>query len=116
MPDPKWLDRQARAIEENSKTWPAWMTRDYVAPLTRMSKLNQPIIIRARCLRDGDPDELLRFADTGPHVAWVEGKAMDCYDKNTGRSDAEAIGSLVINLSYLDMPFTVEDVVLEDLA
>lgn len=84
--------------------------------IAQTGRLAEPVVIRARSLRDGDPAELLRFKDVMPHVAWIDGESMDCYDKNTGRTDAEAIGSLVINLSYLNMPVTVTDVILEDLA
>lgn len=76
----------------------------------------QRIVIHARKVREGDPQDLPGVPETYDHVAWIEGDTMSGYEKNTGESDAEAIGSLLIELMYkLDPPFIIDGMVLEDI-
>lgn len=76
------------------------------------------LIIRARQVRESDANLNLNVPPFSPlspsYVAWVEGEELDCYDKNTGRTEAEAIGSLLIGLSYVQDSFIIKDIILED--
>lgn len=72
-----------------------------------------PITLRSRSIRPDDPEDI-RAQLPNTHVAWVEGDPLDVYEKNTGRSDAEALGSLLIELSYTADNIVIADIVLED--
>ncbi len=72
--------------------------------------------IRDRQIRESDPVDgydpsILKCR----HVAWIDGEPMDCWDKNTGESDAEAIGNLIVSQSYQESrKIVIHDVILED--
>jgi hypothetical protein len=75
------------------------------------------IVIRARSLTESDVELQLPWPAIvhGDHVAWEEGEPLDGYEKNTGGSAAEAVGSLLIELTYRNgLPLLINDIILED--